>query len=76
MTPHAAAATLRKPNSRSPCKIRASRIPGLGAPGNDHVEPHGDGDLEEPRRLVRQGAQSDEVREAMCLDHELADVDR
>jgi hypothetical protein len=58
------------------CTDVERRLAGLRAAGDQHVEPGGDRGLEEPGGLRGQGAQGDQLVEAVRLQHELADVDR
>jgi hypothetical protein len=73
------------PRGIAPCAAQADmqlrigeqrRLTGLSATGDQHVEPGGDGGLEEAGRLTRERAERDQLVERVRLQHELADVDR
>jgi hypothetical protein len=56
--------------------VEQRRLPGLGPTGDQDVQPGDDGGLEEARRLRGEGAETDQLLEGVCLQDELADVDR
>ena len=56
--------------------VQQRGLAGLGAAGHEHVEPAGDGRLEEAGRLPGERAELDEVVEVGRAHDELADVDR
>ncbi len=55
--------------------VEQRRLAGLGAAGDEDVEPGGDGRLEEAGRLPGERAEPRPARRASRADHELADVD-